>query len=98
MVKRPELNTTSPKRKYENEADQLCETASTATIRDIFCTGIELFKQRSEQISDFAFDNTDSSDNIAIGLMTSGCREIPTVSTLLFRNRIENGLQLIDDE
>jgi hypothetical protein len=30
--------------------------------------------------------------------MTSGIREIPVVNTLLFRNRIENGLQLIDEE
>jgi hypothetical protein len=30
--------------------------------------------------------------------MTSGCREIPMVNTLLFRNRIENGLQCIDEE
>jgi hypothetical protein len=30
--------------------------------------------------------------------MTSGCREIPIINTLLFRNRIENGLQLIDVE
>jgi len=30
--------------------------------------------------------------------MTSGIREIPIVNTLLFRNRIESGLQLIDEE
>jgi hypothetical protein len=30
--------------------------------------------------------------------MASGIREIPILSTLLFRNRIENGLQLIDEE
>ena len=30
--------------------------------------------------------------------MGSGIREIPVVSTLLFRNRIESGLQLIDEE
>lgn len=67
-------------------------------MRDLFWTGVELFKQKSEQISDFAFDNTASTDHIALGLMTSGCREIPVVNTLLFRNRIENGLQLIDEE
>jgi len=30
--------------------------------------------------------------------MTSGCREIPVVNSLILRNRIENGLQLIDEE
>jgi hypothetical protein len=30
--------------------------------------------------------------------MTSGIREIPVVNTLLFRNRIECGLSLIDEE
>jgi hypothetical protein len=30
--------------------------------------------------------------------MTSGIREIPVVNTLLLRNRIESGLQLIDEE
>lgn len=35
---------------------------------------------------------------IALGLMASGIREIPVVNTLLFRNRVESGLQLIDEE
>ena len=61
-------------------------------------TGVEAFKQRGEQISDFAFDNTSNSDNVAMGLVSSGIREIPIVSTLIFRNRIESGLQLIDEE
>lgn len=61
-------------------------------------TGVEAFKQRGEQISDFAFDNTGNSDNVVMGLMGSGIREIPIVSTLIFRNRIESGLQLIDEE
>jgi len=73
-------------------------SASTLIVKDLYWTGIELFKQKSEQISDFAFDNTSHTNNIALGLMTSGCREIPIVNTLLFRNRIENGLQLIDEE
>jgi len=30
--------------------------------------------------------------------MASGIREIPGLNTLLFRNRVENGLQLIDEE
>lgn len=88
----------SPGRRTELEADMQCDSATSQAVRDLFWTGVELFKQRSEQISDFAFDNTDSTNNIAVGLMTSGCREIPAINTLLFRNRIENGLQLIDDE
>ena len=79
------------KTKYSNSASQ-------TFTKELFGTGIELFKQRGEQISDFAFDNSSTSNNIAIGLMASGIREIPVLSTLLFRNRIENGLQLIDEE
>jgi len=67
-------------------------------VRDLMNTGIEIFKQKSECISDFTFDNTQYSDNIAIGLMTSGSREIPLLNTLLFRNRFENGLSLVDEE
>lgn len=49
-------------------------------------------------INDFAFDNSSWSDNIALGLMTSGIREFPIINTLRFRNRIENGKLLIDEE
>lgn len=49
-------------------------------------------------INDFAFDNSTHSDNIALGLMTSGIREFPVINTVRFRNRIENGMMLIDEE
>lgn len=48
----------------------------------MFGVGIELFKQRGEQITDFAFDNTSASDNIALSLLAPGIREVPVVSTL----------------
>lgn len=73
-------------------------TATQVLSRDLLGAGIELFKQRSEQINDFAFDNSTHTDNIALGLMTSGIREFPVVNTLRFRNRIENGQMLIDEE
>ena len=59
---------------------------------------MELYKQRGGQISDFAFDRSQLSDNIALGMMASGIREIPVLNTILYRNRLENGLQLIDEE
>lgn len=43
--------------------------ATTFLVKDIFSSGVELFKQRSEQIQDFAFDNTASSNNIVVGLL-----------------------------
>lgn len=66
-------------------------------------TGIELFKQKSEEIRDFAIDRSNTSKNVALGLMTSGIREFPLKSALEFRqrlekNRAENGLMLIDEE
>jgi hypothetical protein len=57
-----------------------------------------LCKQRGEQINDFACDNSDLTDNIALGMLTAGIREIPVVNTLIARMRIMNGLQLIDEE
>lgn len=85
--------------KGDKQAKHPASRSATQLItQELLGAGIELFKQRGEQISDFAFDNTSNSDNIALGLMTSGIREIPVVNTLLFRNRIESGLQLIDEE
>lgn len=82
----------SPIKEKEKQAVKWSMTPSQVLVRDLLGTGIEVFKQRAEQISDFAFDNTQNSDNIAISLMGSGIREIPIVSTLIFRNRIESGL------
>ena len=85
--------------KGDKQAKHPASRSATQLItQELLGAGIELFKQRGEQISDFAFDNTASSDNIALGLMTSGIREIPVVNTLLLRNRIESGLQLADEE
>lgn len=86
------------KTKGEKQKHPTSNSATQLITQELLGAGIELFKQRGEQISDFAFDNTANSDNIALGLMTSGIREIPMLNTLLFRNRIENGLQLIDEE
>jgi len=80
------------------EKYHISPTATQILSRDLLGAGIELFKQRSEQINDFAFDNSTLTDNIALGLMTSGIREFPVVNTLRFRNRIENGQMLIDEE
>ena len=93
--KLPNLSIQALTEAINSEVDKSKEesnSASTMIVKEVYWTGIELFKQKSEQISDFAFDNTSHSNNIAIGLMTSGCREIPIINTLLFRNRIENGL------
>jgi hypothetical protein len=93
-----QLDKSPVKQKEEKHASKWSVTPSQVLVRELLGTGIEVFKQRGEQISDFAFDNTSNSDNIAMGLMASGIREIPVVSTLVFRNRIESGLQLIDEE
>jgi len=88
----------SPPRKDEKYSQSQSEAATTLLVRELFGPGIDLYKQKSEQISDFAFDNTSTSDNIVIGLMNSGSREIPIVNTLRLRMRYENGLQLTDEE
>jgi hypothetical protein len=95
----PPVSESSPEKKKEGKTKIKYSKSATQTLtKELFGSGIELFKQRGEQISDFAFDNSSNSNNIAIGLMASGIREIPILSTLLFRHRIENGHQLIDDE
>jgi len=73
-------------------------SATYSLNQELLGAGVELFKQRGEQVNDFAFDYSDQSNNIALGLMTSGIREIPLINTLIFRNRIGNGIQLIDEE
>lgn len=86
------------KEETKKEKNKFSKSATQILSKELFGNGIEVFQLRGEQISDFAFDNSSNSDNIAIGLMASGIREIPILSTLLFRHRIENGLQLIDQE
>jgi len=98
-ISRKEARKRAEKPRDDRNVKRLTSQSATQLItRDLLGTGIELFKQRGEQINDFSFDNTANSDNIALGLMTSGIREIPVVNTLLLRNRIESGLQLIDEE
>ena len=90
----------SPAKKGEDKerSKYASRAATTLATNELLDSGVEIFKQGSEQISDFAFDCTSYTDNIALGLMISGIREIPMVNTLLFRNRYKQGLQLIDEE
>lgn len=93
------VRTKSPNRNDEDEgSSQNAVPATQQLISELLGAGIEIFKQKSEQVSDFAFDNTMTTNNMALGLMTSGIREFPLQSTLEFRNRVENGLHFVDEE
>lgn len=48
-------------------------------------------------VSDFCFDQC-SGDTLAFAMQAKGMREIPILNTLLYRNRIANGIEIIDEE
>lgn len=48
-------------------------------------------------MNSFAFDNC-GKDLISIALLSRGIREIPILKTLLYRNRQNNGREIVDEE
>jgi hypothetical protein len=66
-------------------------------VNSVFQNGVELFKQRGEQITDFCFDPL-SKDMVTLGMMNSGVREFSVLHTILYRQRRSTGLELTDEE
>lgn len=56
-----------------------------------------MFKQPRETVSDFCFDHTQG-DAMAFAMQARGMREIPIQNTLVYRNRAQNGFEIIDEE
>ena len=61
-------------------------------------TGIELFKQRSDAVVDICFDQTGANDMMAMAIQAKGMREISVIDTLVYRNRRDGGLEMIDED
>ena len=59
--------------------------------------GIELFKQRQEQVVDLCFDLAQN-DMVAFAMQAKGMREISVVDTLIYRNRVAGGLEVVDED
>lgn len=68
-----------------------------AYVNSKLLTGIEMFRQTRETVSDFCFDQC-GGDLMAFAMQARGMREIPIVNTLLYRNRTQTGFEFIDEE
>ena len=47
---------------------------------------------------DICFDQTGSCDMMAMAIQAKGMREISVIDTLVFRNRRDGGLEMIDED
>jgi len=65
--------------------------------RDLFQSGVELFRLKGDPVQGFAFDRC-GMDLVALAMLNKGIREVPIQKTLLCRNRMNNGLTLVDEE
>ena len=70
----------------------------SAIQNSLFGTGIELFKQRQESVVDMCFDQTGNHDMMAMAIQARGMREISVVDTLIYRNRRDGGLEMMDED
>lgn len=73
------------------------EEPEISTQNNLFCTGVELFKHR-DPVSDFCFDQCGGGDMMAMAVQAKGMREISVIDTLVYRNRREGGLEMIDED
>jgi len=58
---------------------------------------LKIFRLRNEQVNGFAFDRCDY-DLVALAMQGKGIREIPIHKALLYRNRLNKGHQVLDEE
>ena len=47
---------------------------------------------------DICFDHTGANDMMAMAIQAKGMREISVIDTLVYRNRRDGGLEMIDED
>lgn len=52
---------------------------------------------KGETVNQFCFDRCDN-DFVALAMINKGIREVPIKKALLYRNRVKNGHQVLDEE
>eukprot|EP00347_Sterkiella_histriomuscorum_P004436 403360465 len=65
--------------------------------QELFESGIDIFRMKNESVGGFAFDNCDM-DLVSLAMQNKGTREIPVRKALLYRNRLNKGHQVLDEE
>ncbi|CDW90006.1 wd-40 repeat-containing protein [Stylonychia lemnae] len=65
--------------------------------QELFESGIDIFRLKSESVNGFAFDRCDM-DLVSLAMLGKGIREIPVHKALLYRNRLSKGHQVLDEE
>ena len=77
--------------------DNCGDTEGIGQSEQLLNCGIELFKQRQEQVVDLCFDLAQN-DMVAFAMQAKGMREISVVATLIYRNRVAGGLEVVDED
>ncbi len=58
---------------------------------------IQIFRMKGETVNQFCFDRC-GLDLVGLALLNKGIREIPVQKALLYRNRVNKGHQVLDEE